>query len=61
MPGYIHGYWYGALRGVPPERFVHMPRATRAPSGAIVLSSVTDCTPCQELDAGGFFKLYRVP
>ena len=61
MPGYIHGYWYGALRGVLAERVVHLPRATRAPSGAIVLSSVTDCMPFQELDAGGFFKLYRVP
>ena len=44
-----------------PERFVHLPRDTRAPSGAIVLSSVTDCTPCEELDAGGFYKLYRIP
>ena len=61
VPGYVHGYWYGALRGVGPERFVHLPRDTRAPSGALVLSSVTDCTPCEELDAGGFFKLYRVP
>ena len=59
--GYVHGYWYGALRGVGPERFVHLPRDTRAPSGALVLSSVTDCTPCEELDVGGFFKLYRIP
>jgi hypothetical protein len=57
----VHGYWYGALRGVGPERFVHLPRDTRAPSGAVVVSSVTDCTPCQELVVGGFFKLYRIP
>ena len=61
VPGYVHGYWYGALRGIGTERFVHLPRDTRAPSGALVLSSVTDCTPCEELDVGGFFKLYRVP
>ena len=61
VPAYVHGYWYGAVRGVGPERFVHLPRDTRAPSGAVVLSSVTDCTPCEELDAGGFFKLYRIP
>ena len=61
VPTYVHGYWYGALRGVGPERFVHLPRDTRAPSGAVVLSSVTDCTPCEELDAGGFYKLYRIP
>jgi hypothetical protein len=61
VPTYVHGYWYGALRGIGTERFVHLPRDARAPSGAVVLSSVTDCTPCEELDAGGFFKLYRIP
>ena len=61
VPSYVHGYWYGALRGIGTERFVHLPRDTRAPSGAVVLSSVTDCTPCEELDVGGFFKLYRIP
>jgi 4-amino-4-deoxy-L-arabinose transferase-like glycosyltransferase len=61
VPTYVHGYWYGALHGVDPERFVHLPRDTRAPSGAVVLSSVTDCTPCEELGVGGFYKLYRIP
>jgi 4-amino-4-deoxy-L-arabinose transferase-like glycosyltransferase len=61
VPAYVHGYWYGALRGIDTERFVHLPRDTRAPSGAVVLSSVTDCTPCEELDAGGFYKLDRIP
>jgi hypothetical protein len=61
VPGYIHGYWYGALRGIPAERFVRLPRETRAPPGAVVLSSVTDCSPCDELAAGGFFRVYRVP
>ena len=61
VPGYIHAYWYGALRGVDASRFVHLPRDTKAPSGAIVLSSETECAPCQEIDAGGFFRLYRVP
>jgi len=35
--------------------------AIRAPSGALVLSSVQDCAPCEELAAGGFYRLYRVP
>jgi hypothetical protein len=61
VPTYVHGYWYGALRGIGTERFVHLPRDMRGPSGAVVLSSVTDCTPCEELDAGGFYKLYRIP
>lgn len=61
VPGYIHAYWYGALRGIEPSRFVHLPRDTKAPPGAVVLSSETECAPCEEIDAGGFFRLYRVP
>ena len=61
VPGYIHAYWYGATWGIPAERFVHLPRDVRAPSGALVLSSERDCSPCEELAAGGFFRLYRVP
>jgi 4-amino-4-deoxy-L-arabinose transferase-like glycosyltransferase len=60
-PTYIHAYWYGALRGVPVARFERLPRAVRAPSGALVLSSVRDCTPCEQLAEGGFYRLYRVP
>lgn len=61
VPGYIHAYWYGVLRGVDPSRFVHLPRDTKAPSGAVVLSSEAGCSPCEPIDAGGFFRLYRVP
>jgi hypothetical protein len=61
VPGYVHAYWYGAIRGIDPSRFIHLPRDTKAPSGAIVLSSETECSPCEEIDAGGFFRLYRVP
>lgn len=61
VPGYIHAYWYGALRGIDPGRFVHLPRDTNAPPGAVVLSSEAECSPCEEIDAGGFFRLYRVP
>lgn len=61
VPGYVHAYWYGVLRGVAPSRFVHLPRDTKAPSGAVVLSSESDCSPCIPIDAGGFFRLYRVP
>ncbi|MBA2373869.1 MAG: hypothetical protein H0V74_06665 [Chloroflexi bacterium] len=61
VPAHVHGLWYGAVRSVRPERFVHLPRDTRAPSGALVLSSESDCAPCVELASGGFFRLYRVP
>jgi hypothetical protein len=61
VPTYIHAYWYGALRDVPVERFERLPRDVRAPAGALVLSSVVDCRPCEQLSEGGFYRLYRVP
>jgi hypothetical protein len=61
VPTYIHAYWYGALQGVPVTRFERLPRDQRAPSGALVLSSVRDCAPCEQLAEGGFYRLYRVP
>lgn len=62
VPGYIHGLWFGTLRGFGPERFVHLAPQQRAPSGSVVLSSEDKCpAPCEELAAGGFFRLYRVP
>ena len=61
VPTYIHAYWYGALRGVPVGRFERLRGNQRAPSGALVLSSVPDCSPCEQLAEGGFYRLYRVP
>jgi hypothetical protein len=61
VPTYIHAYWHGALRDVPVTRFERLPRDVRAPSGALVLSSVRDCAPCEQLAEGGFYRLYRVP
>jgi 4-amino-4-deoxy-L-arabinose transferase-like glycosyltransferase len=61
VPGYIHGLWFGMLRGQPPDRFVHLGPGERPPSGAIVLSSEDKCSPCEELASGGFFRLYLVP
>ena len=61
VPGYIHAYWYGAIRGIDASRFVHLARDAKAPSGAVVLSSEAACDPCEEIAAGGFFRVYRVP
>ena len=61
VPTYIHAYWYGALRGVPVDRFERLPPNVRAPSGALVLSSVRNCAPCEQLAEGGFYRFYRVP
>jgi 4-amino-4-deoxy-L-arabinose transferase-like glycosyltransferase len=61
VPTYVHAYWYGALQDVPVDRFERLPPNVRAPSGALVLSSVRDCAPCEQLAEGGFYRLYRVP
>ncbi|HYN68840.1 MAG TPA: hypothetical protein VEX41_01360 [Candidatus Eisenbacteria bacterium] len=58
---YIHAYWYGVLANVPTTRFVHLTGGEKAPPGALVISSEADCGACQVIDAGGFFKIYRVP
>jgi len=59
VPGYVQAYWYGTLWGVPLDRFVRLERGASAPSGAIVLSSEADCSPCDRIDAGGWYTLYR--
>jgi 4-amino-4-deoxy-L-arabinose transferase-like glycosyltransferase len=58
VPPYLHAYWYGALRGVPESRFVHLTGAARPPAGATVISGETDCGACQVIATHGFFRLY---
>jgi hypothetical protein len=59
-PPYLHAYWYGLLRGVPQDRFVHVLAGQSPPSGATVVSGEVECNACTMIDARGFFKLYRV-
>jgi len=58
-PAYMHAYWYATVEGRPLSEFVHLPDGARPPSGAIVLSSNSDCKNCQPIRKSGVYLLYR--
>jgi hypothetical protein len=61
VPTYIHAYWYGALQGVPVDRSSDCHPISGRRLARSFLCSVTDCTPCEQLAEGGFYRLLRVP
>jgi len=58
-PAYIHAYWYATVEGRPISEFVRLPAGARPPSGAIVLSSNSECQNCQAIQKSGCYLLYR--
>jgi 4-amino-4-deoxy-L-arabinose transferase-like glycosyltransferase len=58
-PGYIHALWYATLEGRSTPEFVHLPYQVEPPSGALVISSATDCVSCVILLDNGQYKVYR--
>src|SRR5438128_8918747 len=42
-PAYMDAYWYAAVEGRPLSEFVRLPDGAKPPSGAIVLSSNSNC------------------
>jgi DNA-binding beta-propeller fold protein YncE len=58
-PGYIHAYWYGAIKGVDPSTFVHLKEHEPPPPGALVLSSERECTGCQKIFQNDAYLLYK--
>jgi hypothetical protein len=58
-PAYIHAYWYATVEGRPISEFVRLPDGARPPSGAIVLSSNSECQNCQAIQKSGCYLLYR--
>jgi len=58
-PAYIHAYWYATVEGRPISEFVRLPAGARPPSGAIVLSSNSECQNCQPIQKSGCYLLYR--
>jgi 4-amino-4-deoxy-L-arabinose transferase-like glycosyltransferase len=57
-PGYMHAYWYAALRGMGTGEFVRLPREERPPPGALVISTEVPCTDCRVLLQRGGFRVY---
>jgi hypothetical protein len=58
-PAYMDAYWYATVGGRPISEFVRLPDGARPPSGAIVLSSNSECQNCQAIQKSGCYLLYR--
>jgi hypothetical protein len=58
-PAYMHAFWYATVEGRPISEFVRLPDGTKPPSGAIVLSSNSDCQNCQYIQKSYVYLLYR--
>jgi hypothetical protein len=58
-PAYMDAYWYATVEGRPTSEFVRLSEGSRPPSGAIVLSSNSDCRNCQPLKKSGCYLLYK--
>ncbi len=58
-PGYMHAYWYAALRGLDASAFVRLPKDERPPSGALVISTELPCADdCQLILERAAFRAY---
>jgi hypothetical protein len=58
-PAYMDAYWYATVEGRPKSEFVRLAESEKPPSGAIVLSSNSDCHNCQVIRNSGVYLLYR--
>jgi hypothetical protein len=58
-PAYMDAYWYATVEARPLSQFVRLPDGTKPPSGAIVLSSNSDCQNCDIIQKSGVYELYR--
>jgi hypothetical protein len=58
-PAYMDAYWYATVEGRSISEFVRLPDGARPPSGAIVLSSNSECQNCQVIQKSGAYLLYR--
>jgi hypothetical protein len=59
-PAYMDAYWYATVGGRRTSEFVRLPDGARPPTGAIVLSSNSDCRNCEVIQKSGVYLLYRV-
>jgi hypothetical protein len=58
-PAYIHAYWYATVEDRPLSQFLRLADGAKPPSGAIVLSSNSECQNCQAIQKSGCYLLYR--
>ncbi|HEU0207971.1 MAG TPA: hypothetical protein VFQ78_03240 [Candidatus Udaeobacter sp.] len=58
-PAYMDAYWYATVEGRSISEFVRLPDGSKPPSGAVVLSSNSDCQNCQPIQKSGCYLLYK--
>jgi 4-amino-4-deoxy-L-arabinose transferase-like glycosyltransferase len=58
-PAYMDGYWYATVEGRSTSEFVRLPEGAKPPSGAIVLSSNSDCQNCEVIKKSVQYELYK--
>jgi hypothetical protein len=58
-PAYMDAYWYATVEGRPLSQFVRLPDGMKPPSGAIVLSSNSDCQNCEVIKKYLQYELYK--
>lgn len=58
-PAYMDAYWYATVEGRSLSQFVRLPDGAKPPSGAIVVSSNSDCQNCEVIKKCGEFEVYR--
>jgi hypothetical protein len=58
-PAYMDAYWYATVEGRSISEFVLLAEGAKPPSGAIVLSSNSDCQNCEVIQKSGAYELYR--
>jgi hypothetical protein len=58
-PAYMDAYWYATVEGRPTCEFVRLSEGSKPPSGAIVLSSNSECRDCQPIKKSGCYLLYK--
>lgn len=58
-PTYMDAYWYSTVEGRPLSQFVRLTDGAKPPSGAIVLSSNSDCQNCEVIKKYLEFELYK--
>jgi len=58
-PAYMNAFWYATVEGRSTSEFVRLSDGMKPPSGAIVLSSNSDCQNCEVIKKSGAYLLYR--
>ena len=58
-PAYMNAFWYATVERRSISEFVRLPDGAKPPSGAIVLSSNSDCQNCEVVQKSGAYLLYE--